>query len=197
MPSFAEISLSILAVFCCRIFQLGSLVHFLMAENSFYPSVDGEKEQTHHHVSYLARRNPFKPFKLEQSIAEAIPLLGSKGCHRLPVMNSDGELVNILSQSSVIDFLNRYATGPGSKRLPAQHTRLVYAAQATVYGQVSSGFLCGIRGVSMVRYQAVACAACEACMSEPNNSGSLCRSKGRDDSSVTTLPGTYAQGVKI
>eukprot|EP00242_Pyramimonas_sp_CCMP2087_P003350 CAMPEP_0198232150 /NCGR_PEP_ID=MMETSP1445-20131203/115576_1 /TAXON_ID=36898 /ORGANISM="Pyramimonas sp., Strain CCMP2087" /LENGTH=315 /DNA_ID=CAMNT_0043912801 /DNA_START=176 /DNA_END=1123 /DNA_ORIENTATION=- len=88
---------------------LGSLVHVLRVENSVYPSDDGEmKEQTHHHVSYLARRNPFKPFKLEQSIAEAITLLGSKGCHRLPVMNSDGKLVNILSQSSVIDFLNRH-----------------------------------------------------------------------------------------
>ena len=67
------------------------------------------QEKGHQHVTYLAGRNPFKAFQLDQTVAEAITMLARKRCHRLPVVNAAGDLVYILSQTSIIQFLNRCA----------------------------------------------------------------------------------------
>lgn len=74
------------------------------AESTFY--TEGIPERGYQHVTYLARRNPYKPFKLNQTVGEAITCLARKRCHRLPVVNADGELIYILSQTSIIQFLN-------------------------------------------------------------------------------------------
>uniref|UniRef100_A0A7S0WHK0 CBS domain-containing protein n=1 Tax=Pyramimonas obovata TaxID=1411642 RepID=A0A7S0WHK0_9CHLO len=74
------------------------------AESTFY--TEGIPERGYQHVTYLARRNPYKPFQLDQTVGEAITCLARKRCHRLPVVNNDGELIYILSQTSIIQFLN-------------------------------------------------------------------------------------------
>lgn len=55
-------------------------------------------------VSYLCRRNPFKPVKLTDTLESACKILTS-GAHRVPVVNENGKVINIVSQSSINNFL--------------------------------------------------------------------------------------------
>jgi hypothetical protein len=41
-------------------------------------------------------------------------LLVHKGCHRVPVINMDGEVVNIISQSTIVKFLEEHNVSRGS-----------------------------------------------------------------------------------
>jgi CBS-domain-containing membrane protein len=58
-------------------------------------------------VSYLARRNKFAPLKPKATLYDAVELL-SRGLHRVPILSEEGKLVNIVSQSSVIAFLDTH-----------------------------------------------------------------------------------------
>lgn len=58
-------------------------------------------------VSYLARRNKFSPLKEDAKLLAAVELL-SRGLHRVPILSESGKLVNIVSQSSIITFLDRH-----------------------------------------------------------------------------------------
>eukprot|EP01117_Protostelium_nocturnum_P018867 TRINITY_DN798_c0_g1_i1.p1 TRINITY_DN798_c0_g1~~TRINITY_DN798_c0_g1_i1.p1 ORF type:complete len:316 (+),score=95.22 TRINITY_DN798_c0_g1_i1:141-1088(+) len=64
-------------------------------------------------VTYLSRTKPFHPIKETDSLWDAFELLG-KGVHRVPVVNEKGEITNILSQSSAIQFLSKNVTHLGS-----------------------------------------------------------------------------------
>ncbi|KYQ92920.1 cystathionine-beta-synthase domain-containing protein [Tieghemostelium lacteum] len=56
-------------------------------------------------VTYLSRRNPFKELVLGSPLTKAVELL-SHGLHRIPIRDQDGKLVNIISQSSIIQFID-------------------------------------------------------------------------------------------
>ncbi|KAK3268222.1 hypothetical protein CYMTET_23271 [Cymbomonas tetramitiformis] len=58
-------------------------------------------------ITYLARRHKFCPVTEEKSLVDVVNLLGA-GIQRVPVVNEDGEIVNIVSQSSIITFLNKH-----------------------------------------------------------------------------------------
>jgi CBS-domain-containing membrane protein len=58
-------------------------------------------------VSYLARRNKFSPLKPSATLLAVVELL-SRGLHRVPILNDDGKLVNIISQSSIINYLDKH-----------------------------------------------------------------------------------------
>jgi len=58
-------------------------------------------------VTYLSRRNPFHPLSTTDSLLKACEDL-SKGLHRVPVVDQEGNLVNIISQSSIISFLAKH-----------------------------------------------------------------------------------------
>jgi len=55
-------------------------------------------------LTYLARRNIFRPVKLTDSLMKVIKILGS-GLHRVPVLDDEGKLVNIISQSTIIALM--------------------------------------------------------------------------------------------
>jgi CBS domain-containing protein len=55
-------------------------------------------------VTYLSRRNVFHPVKLTDSLLQVCKIL-SKGIHRAPIVNENGEVISILSQSTMINFL--------------------------------------------------------------------------------------------
>jgi CBS domain-containing protein len=58
-------------------------------------------------VTYLSRRNPFHQVSTTDSLLKVCEDL-SKGLHRVPVVDQQGKLVNIISQSSIISFLSKH-----------------------------------------------------------------------------------------
>jgi len=57
-------------------------------------------------VTYLSRRNQLHPVSPSSSLLDVCEILAS-GVHRVPVMDN-GEIVNIVSQSSIIQFLQQH-----------------------------------------------------------------------------------------
>jgi len=58
-------------------------------------------------VTYLSRRNPFHPVSSNDTLLKVFEVL-SKGIHRVPVVDAQGNVVNIISQSSIIQFLQQH-----------------------------------------------------------------------------------------
>eukprot|EP00457_Paulinella_chromatophora_P011460 gb/GEZN01011602.1/.p1 GENE.gb/GEZN01011602.1/~~gb/GEZN01011602.1/.p1 ORF type:complete len:324 (+),score=43.77 gb/GEZN01011602.1/:24-974(+) len=59
-------------------------------------------------LAYLSRRNPFKPLKPESTLLEAAELLRGRNVHRVPILNEEGRVQSIVSQSSIVDFLLKH-----------------------------------------------------------------------------------------
>jgi len=57
--------------------------------------------------TYLSRRNPFQAVSPNDSLLVVCEML-AKGLHRVPVVDSTGNVVNIISQSSIVGFLNQH-----------------------------------------------------------------------------------------
>jgi CBS-domain-containing membrane protein len=70
----------------------------------------------------LSRRNPFHPISKGYSLFSAVEALArQKGLHRVPVVDSNRQLANILTQSQVLDFVAEHLNILGSiKDLPAR-----------------------------------------------------------------------------
>jgi len=57
----------------------------------------------------MSRRNPFHPVNKGYSLFTAIEILAREhGLHRIPVIEQDRKLVNIVTQTQVVHYLNRY-----------------------------------------------------------------------------------------
>mmetsp|Transcript_21825 Transcript_21825/g.56915 ORF Transcript_21825/g.56915 Transcript_21825/m.56915 type:complete len:206 (-) Transcript_21825:2759-3376(-) len=54
----------------------------------------------------MARRHPFRSVKDSATLADVTDLLTRTRCHRVPVVNDEGVVVNVISQSAVVDILN-------------------------------------------------------------------------------------------
>jgi len=68
-------------------------------------------------VTYLSRRNAFKPVKTTDPLSAIVELLSKKGpgkVKRCPVLDENGEVVNIVSQSTLVAFL--------AKQMAEHHT---------------------------------------------------------------------------
>jgi len=59
--------------------------------------------------TYLSRRNSFHPVSKSDSLLDVCKIL-AKGLHRVPVVDDNGEVVDIISQSSIISFLHKHAS---------------------------------------------------------------------------------------
>jgi len=57
-------------------------------------------------VSYLSRRHRFNPVQEDEQLAKVVSLLSFPTTHRVPVINSEGKVVNIVSQSTVVKLLS-------------------------------------------------------------------------------------------
>ncbi|GAM27430.1 hypothetical protein SAMD00019534_106060 [Acytostelium subglobosum LB1] len=64
------------------------------------------KHQTDVSVTYLSRRNPFNSIMVGSNLLKVVDIL-SKGTHRVPIVDKDGKLVDIISQSSIIQFIDK------------------------------------------------------------------------------------------
>jgi len=56
--------------------------------------------------TYLSRRNPFVALNANDNLLKVCEVLAT-GVHRVPVVDEKGDVINIISQSSVISFLNK------------------------------------------------------------------------------------------
>jgi CBS domain-containing protein len=57
-------------------------------------------------LQYLIRRRNFNSVSTGASLEEVAKLLVQKGCHRVPVVDGNGQVVNIVSQSALVKFLD-------------------------------------------------------------------------------------------
>lgn len=57
-------------------------------------------------VRYLARRNPFKPLHTTSTLWDAVNLMATR-VKRVPVLDPEGKLVNVVTQSSVVRLLGK------------------------------------------------------------------------------------------
>lgn len=55
--------------------------------------------------TYLAKRNPFMPCSPEEPLSKVLSLLCQKNIRRVPIVSSEGTLIDIISQSSIIAYL--------------------------------------------------------------------------------------------
>ena len=62
----------------------------------------------------LSRRNPFVMVLETDSLLKVAEVLSTRwGVHRVNVFNKDGQLVNIVTQSSLVNFLAHHLSGLG------------------------------------------------------------------------------------
>jgi CBS domain-containing protein len=59
-------------------------------------------------VTYLSRRNPFRAVRMSSTLFEVAELL-CRGAHRVPVVNADGEVTDIVSQAALVSFIIAHA----------------------------------------------------------------------------------------
>jgi len=64
-------------------------------------------------VSYLSRRHKFITVKETDTLETVCHLLFSQSLHRVPVLDDSGKVVNIISQSSIIQVLSKKCTNVG------------------------------------------------------------------------------------
>lgn len=83
-------------------------------------------------TKYLAVRNRFVPVHPEDSMYRAAQLLGSSEIHRVPVVDREGRLVDIISQSNLIKFFSDNATRLAST-LSATLTELGLATKPVLH----------------------------------------------------------------
>jgi len=65
-------------------------------------------------VSYLSRRHKFVTVKESDTLETVCNVLSDQAVHRVPVLDEDGKVVNIISQSSIIQVLSQKCTKVGA-----------------------------------------------------------------------------------
>jgi len=60
----------------------------------------------------MSNTNPFFPVPTESGVSEALNMFYSEGVHRLPLVDSQNNLVAVVSQSDVLHFLNQHQDRP-------------------------------------------------------------------------------------
>eukprot|EP01124_Arcella_intermedia_P026809 TRINITY_DN512_c0_g1_i1.p1 TRINITY_DN512_c0_g1~~TRINITY_DN512_c0_g1_i1.p1 ORF type:complete len:322 (-),score=73.36 TRINITY_DN512_c0_g1_i1:16-981(-) len=64
-------------------------------------------------VSYLSRRNRFITVNENDTLFAVTKVLADTSIHRVPILNAEGKIINIISQSSIIQLLSKHCTKVG------------------------------------------------------------------------------------
>jgi len=59
-------------------------------------------------VNYLARSHPLKPVAADDKILHAMSVLSARGCHRVPVLDAEGNIKKLITQYSMIEYLYKH-----------------------------------------------------------------------------------------
>lgn len=62
----------------------------------------------------LSKRNTFWPVKKDLSLLEAMKIFAKTGAHRLPIVDENKHIVNILSLTDVVGFLTKHSANLGA-----------------------------------------------------------------------------------
>jgi len=63
----------------------------------------------------ISKKSIFRPFKLKTSLLSAMEEL-ARGIHRIPVVDDEGKLVNIITQGSILKFIQKNMSLLGAKK---------------------------------------------------------------------------------
>jgi len=56
-------------------------------------------------IADFSKRNPFLPVRSDASLMHVLKLFGELRIHRLPVVNEAGKVVNLITQSAIVEFI--------------------------------------------------------------------------------------------
>jgi 5'-AMP-activated protein kinase regulatory gamma subunit len=82
-----------------------------LLQRGFYAKIAGEKIWNSEHaseISNLSQKNPLIAVKQSISLKEALHVMNEMGCRRLLVEGNDNQLIGILSQSTILEFLHKH-----------------------------------------------------------------------------------------
>eukprot|EP01133_Synstelium_polycarpum_P014583 gene14583-17243_t len=91
------------------------------------------KHSTDVTVTYLSRRNTFNAITTSETLLKVVDIL-AHGVHRVPIVDKDGKLVTIVSQSTVVQFIHKNI---GSDLLPELNSKISSLEQVGVSPVVS------------------------------------------------------------
>lgn len=74
--------------------------------NKLFELKDEFRNVTCGEISDASKRNPWKPVDIRMPLATAIEMMVKWHVYRVPVIDSDGELLTVLTQSHVISFIS-------------------------------------------------------------------------------------------
>jgi CBS domain-containing protein len=81
---------------------------FLEHKGDIFHSASAEK------VGNLSKNNPCVPVSSGSNLADVAHILAEHGVHRIPVVNRNGDVVNLITQSTVVDLLAKHVDSLGS-----------------------------------------------------------------------------------
>jgi CBS-domain-containing membrane protein len=73
-------------------------------------------------VGLLARRRDFYSVGADANLEDVAKLLVNRGCHRVAVLNDGGEVINIVSQSTIISILDKHRSEISQDAEAGAHT---------------------------------------------------------------------------
>jgi len=106
-------------------------------------------------ISNFSSRNPFVPVRSDASLYAVIEVLAKHGVHRVPIVNNQNRVINIITQSAVIAFLAKNLKELGSvvnSTLADLHT----GSKDAVTVNISSRTIDAFKAMSQHRISAVA-----------------------------------------
>jgi len=74
------------------------------------------KDKIVNDVIHPMQRKSFVPVKSNFSLLHVIELLGKERYERIPIINDEGTLVNLITQSHLVDYLAKHMTALGTKK---------------------------------------------------------------------------------
>jgi len=87
--------------------RLGSdYVDFLSREEAF-------KGRATSDVADLSKRNKLYPITVDSNLLDAVDKMASNHVQRIPILNKEGQIINLLTQSAVIDYLAKHVSQLG------------------------------------------------------------------------------------
>lgn len=98
---FGFVDMKDIVIYAKSLFPLKADIRRLVQKESKFALTPVRQVMTHP----VRKQTPFHPHRMGTSLFSAWELLAKEGLHRIPVINHDEEITDIITQSMLIDFL--------------------------------------------------------------------------------------------